>query len=143
MKSTKFASLGYCCAAIVATFIFTEGSIAQVTAPGFKSKPMIVAPITGVEGKEVAIIDVTIEVGGSSPRHTHPGDCYGAIVEGTVELVVDGKDPQQFTAGQSWNNPPGPVHSFKNVGDKPVRMINTLVVEKGKPRTVVEKPAGQ
>lgn len=118
-------------------------SFAQVTAPGFVSKPMQVSPISGVEDKEVAFINVSMEAGASSPRHTHPGDCYGAVIEGSVELVVEGQDAKRFDGGQAWHNPRGPAHYFKNVGDKPARLINTLIVNKGKPRTVVEKPAGK
>lgn len=114
-------------------------SFAQVSAPGFDAKPMQVSPISGIEDKEAAFINVSMAPGASSPRHTHPGDCYGAVVEGTVELVVDGAEPRRFTGGQAWHNPRGPVHYFRNVGDTPARLINTLIVDKGKPRTVVEK----
>lgn len=114
-------------------------SYAQVSAPGFEAKPMQVSPISGVEDKEVAFINVSMAHGASSPRHTHPGDCYGAVVEGTVELVVEGSEARRFAGGQAWHNPRGPVHYFKNVGDTPARLINTLIVDKGKPRTVVEK----
>jgi quercetin dioxygenase-like cupin family protein len=111
---------------------------AQVTAAGFVAKPMLVSPISGVEGKEIAMIDVSMEPGASSPHHTHPGDCYGAVIEGTVELVVEGHEPRRFSAGQAWHNPRGPVHYFKNVGESPARLVNTLVVDKGKPRTQVQ-----
>lgn len=114
-------------------------SFAQVSAPGFEAKPMQVSPISGVEDKEVAFINVSMAPGASSPRHTHPGDCYGAVLEGTVELVVDGSEARRFSGGQAWHNPRGPVHYFRNVGDTPARLINTLIVDKGKPRTVVEK----
>ena len=132
------AKISFVCAGM----LWAALSFAQVTAPGFVSKPMQVSPISGVEDKEVAFINVSMEPGASSPRHTHPGDCYGAVIEGSVELVVEGQDAKRFEAGQAWHNPRGPFHYFKNVGDKPARLINTLIVDKGKPRTVVEKPAG-
>jgi quercetin dioxygenase-like cupin family protein len=109
--------------------------LAQVTALGFIAKPLLVAPITGVQDQEIAILQVSLEPGGSSPRHTHPGDCYGSIVEGDVELFVDGHEPRRFAAGQAWHNPRGPAHYYKNVGKTPARLINTLIVDKGKPRT--------
>jgi hypothetical protein len=37
-------------------------------------------------------------------------------------------------------NPRGAIHELKNVGDTPVRVVNTLVVDKGKPRM---QPASQ
>ena len=122
---------------IIATLVSTAVN-AQITAKGFATKPMLVAPISGVEGKEIVLLDVAMDPGASSPRHTHPGDCYGAILEGTVELVVEGQDPRRFTAGQAWHNPRGPVHYFRNVGTSPARLQNTLVVDQGKPRTVTQ-----
>jgi len=122
---------------IIATLVSTAVN-AQITAKGFATKPMLVAPISGVEGKEFVLLDVAMDPGASSPRHTHPGDCYGAILEGTVELVVEGQDPRRFTAGQAWHNPRGPIHYFRNVGTSPARLQNTLVVDQGKPRTVTQ-----
>lgn len=124
---------------VAAVSAFSVASFAQVTAPGFMAKPMQVSPISGIENMEAAFINVAMEAGASSPRHTHPGDCYGAVIEGTVELVVEGQEAKRFVAGQAWHNPRGPVHYFKNVGDTPARLVNTLIVEKGKPRTVAEK----
>lgn len=122
---------------IIATLVSTAVN-AQITAKGFATKPMLVAPISGVEGKEIVLLDVAMDPGASSPRHTHPGDCYGAILEGTVELVVEGQDPRRFTTGQAWHNPRGPIHYFRNVGTSPARLQNTLVVDQGKPRTVTQ-----
>jgi quercetin dioxygenase-like cupin family protein len=110
--------------------------------PGFSSKPLLISPISGVEGKELVLIAVTLEPGASSPAHTHPGDCYGSVIEGTMELRVEGKEPKRLAAGDSYATLAGPVHQFTNVGDRPVRLLNTLVVEKGKPRTVTQ-PAAQ
>jgi quercetin dioxygenase-like cupin family protein len=126
-------------AAVTVLALCSATSLAQVSAPGFVAKPIQVSPISGVEDKEVAFISVTMEPGASSPRHTHPGDCYGAIIDGTVEFVVEGQDAKRFASGQAWHNPRGPVHYFKNVGDTPAKLVNTLIVDKGKPRTVVEK----
>lgn len=104
--------------------------------PGFASRPVLASPITGVDGRELVLIAVTLEPGASSPPHTHPGDCYGSVVEGTIELRVPGQAPRRFAAGEAYAHLGGLPHQFTNVGTTPVKMINTLVVEKGKPRTV-------
>ncbi len=111
--------------------------------PGFQSKPILSSPITGVEGKEVVLISVTLAPGASSPAHTHPGDCHVAVLEGTIELRVEGKEPRMVTGGEAYSNLAGPVHQFANIGDKPARLLNTLVVEKGKPRTVMQPAAAK
>lgn len=35
---------------------------------------------------------------------------------------------------EAWHNPRGAIHELRNAGDTPVRVVNTLVVDKGKPR---------
>ena len=140
MKTSKFDCAGILrTSLLLAISLFSAASFSQVSAPGFLAKPMQVSPISGVDGKEAVFINVTMEPGASSPRHTHPGDCYGAIIDGNVELFVEGQEVRRFSTGQAWHNPRGPVHYFKNVGDTPARLVNTLIVDKGKPRTVVEK----
>ncbi len=109
-----------------------------VSRPGFDSKPIYVAGVSGDEQKEVVMISVAIAPGASSPAHTHPGDCVGTVVDGQIELRALGKDARRVQAGEAFGNTRGTVHQFVNVGDKPVRMITTLVVDKGKPRTLMQ-----
>jgi quercetin dioxygenase-like cupin family protein len=45
--------------------------------------------------KEAAVLSITIAPGSSSGRHTHPGDCYGTVVEGTAGLRIDGREPRR------------------------------------------------
>jgi len=101
---------------------------------GFVAKPLILSTVERDESKEAAMLAITIAPGGSSGRHTHPGDCYGTVVEGTVELRVEGREPRRISAGEAWHNPRGVIHELRNVGDAPVRVVNTLLVDKGKPR---------
>lgn len=144
MKHVHSVGLITAASVLALAALFPVAAVAQAPAlapavpqtPGFTSKPVLISPITGVEGKELVLIAVTLEPGASSPAHIHPGDCYGYVIEGTIELRVDGKEPRRFSAAETYATHANPVHQFTNVGDKPVRMLNTLVVEKGKPRTV-------
>lgn len=111
---------------------------AGVSRPGFESKPILTSPISGDDQKEIVVISVAIAPGASSPVHTHPGDCVGTVVEGQIELRATGKDTRQVSAGTAFANPKGTVHQFVNTGDKPARLLTTLVVEKGKPRTIMQ-----
>jgi quercetin dioxygenase-like cupin family protein len=38
-----------------------------------------------------------------------------------------------MSAGESYANPRGTVHSFRNITDSQARLLNTLVVDKGVP----------
>jgi quercetin dioxygenase-like cupin family protein len=117
---------------VVVALLPAPGSHAQ--APAFTARPLLQSTVGGDESKEAAVLAITIAPGGSSGRHTHPGDCYGTVVEGTVELRVEGREPRRVSAGEAWHNPRGAIHELRNVGDSPVRVVNTLLVDKGKPR---------
>lgn len=119
-----------------------QGPMAPVVPQGggFSSKPVLISPITGVEGRELVLISATLAPGASSPHHNHPGDCFGSVIEGSIELRVEGKDPRVIQAGESYATLAGPVHQFVNVGTTSARLLNALVVEKGKPRTVTQPP---
>ncbi len=110
----------------------TVSSHAQMS--GFVAKPLLQSTVERDESKEAVMLAITIASAGSSGRHTHPGDCYGTVVEGTVELRVEGREPRRVSAGEAWHNPRGVIHELRNVGESPVRVVNTLVVDKGKPR---------
>jgi quercetin dioxygenase-like cupin family protein len=101
---------------------------------GFVARPMIQSTVESDASKEAAVLAIAIAPGGTSGRHTHPGDCYGTVVEGVVELRVEGREPRRVSAGEAWHNPRGAVHELRNVADAPARVVNTLVVDKGQPR---------
>lgn len=73
------------------------GAHAQMT--GFVAKPLLQSTVERDENKDAVLLGITIAPGGSSGRHTHPGDCYGTVVEGAVELRVEGRDPRRVSAG--------------------------------------------
>ena len=140
MVSIKSVAYSLGLLSFVAAATYTTASYGQtktegIKAKGFTSKPMVVGAITGVADKEIAIINVNIAPGASSPHHTHPGDCYGAVLEGTVEFVRGGEVMGIYSEGQAWVNPPGEVHYFRNIGDKPAHLVNSVIYEKGKKRT--------
>lgn len=141
--------IGRCSAILVLAAAFAGSVQAQSSAattvptPGFASRQVLVAPITGVEGKQVVLVAVTLEPGASSPPHQHPGDCYGSVLEGQIELRVQGQEPKRLSAGESYSTMASVPHQFSNVGDKPVRLLNTLVVDKGKPATTPASAPGR
>lgn len=113
----------------------TPAQQAAAPAPAlYASKPIIAAPVTGDDRKEMVLMAVSIQPAGAVPMHTHPGDCVGSVVEGAVELLVEGQPPRRVAPGEAYSNPRGTVHGFRNVGDTPARLLNSLVVDLGAPR---------
>ena len=70
-------------------------------------------------------------------RHTHPGAEAGYVLEGELELIIDGKPPVTIKAGESYQIPEGAVHDAK-AGDKPFKVLGVYVVKAGEP---LAKPA--
>lgn len=130
----RFRSIGTAVAAFLLVFATLTSFDSSAQEPGFVAKPILQSPLSGQDNLEVIIVAITIAPGSSNGRHTHHGDCYGTVIEGTVELRADGREPCQVSAGEAFHFPRGEIHQFRNVSDKPVRIVNTQVIDKGKPR---------
>lgn len=102
--------------------------------PSVTSKTIAVSPVTGDDKKELVVLAITLQPGATVAMHTHPGDCVGSIVEGAVELLVEGREPTTVPAGEGYSNLRGTVHGFRNVGSTQAKLVNSFVVEKGMPR---------
>ena len=86
-----------------------------------------------VPGREAVVARVEVAAGAHAGRHTHPGDEISYVLDGQVELLVDGQPPRTVKAGESFVVPAGVVHDASNTTTEPVRLVGVYVVEKGKP----------
>ena len=71
--------------------------------------------------------------GGAAGKHTHPGEELGYVVEGTLELLIEGQPARVVKAGEAFFVPAGVVHDGRNIGSGPAKVLATYIVEKGKP----------
>ncbi len=83
-------------------------------------------------GYETIEAKVEIPAGSLIARHTHFGVETAYVIEGTVELDVQGVGVKTYAAGEGFQIPTGVPHGGKG-GDKPATLIDVYVVEKGKP----------
>jgi quercetin dioxygenase-like cupin family protein len=86
-------------------------------------------------GMEGVMARVTIPPGATEGRHTHPGEVFAYVMQGTLTLAVEGKPTATLKAGDSFYIAPGVVHEGSNRGKEPVTLVGMFVVEKGKPMT--------
>jgi quercetin dioxygenase-like cupin family protein len=124
------------CAGLVIAVSATSlgASLAQSTAPPPKIKLVLKNEVvSSVPSKEAYMIDIEWGVGSTTGRHIHPGDEYAEIIEGELQLNVEGQPPKTVTVGESYHNLAGVVHETKNVSGKPARSIAVLIIDKGKP----------
>jgi quercetin dioxygenase-like cupin family protein len=89
----------------------------------------------GREGVEMLI---EIPAGTSTARHSHPGDDFGYVLEGTIVLQVDGNAPLTVKAGGTFFTARGHVHNARNIGSTTARVVDTYIIDKGQPVVIPE-----
>jgi len=85
------------------------------------------------QGYVTVLVEATIEAGVSVARHTHPGIESAYILEGGIELPVQGQPTRMLKTGDGFQIPPGTPHAGGKPGAAKTRVLITYVVEKGKP----------
>jgi quercetin dioxygenase-like cupin family protein len=71
---------------------------------------------------EYDLIDMYIAPGGGPPPHRHNFEEMFTILDGTVEYYFRGETYHAST-GDTVNIPANAPHNFKNISDKPARML--------------------
>ncbi|MBV1799419.1 cupin domain-containing protein [Siccirubricoccus sp. G192] len=129
LSRRSFAACAICAATgLVASRVDAQTQPAQT--PGASRR---IIQSTDLDEKHVAMLAVVeIPAGATVARHTHPGVESAYVLEGGVEISVQGQPDRQVRAGEGFQIPPGTPHSAKG-GDKPSKLSITYVVEKGKP----------
>jgi len=79
------------------------------------------------------IVEVEIEPGVLIARHKHPGIESAYILEGGLDLPIEGQPTRTVKAGDAFQIPPETPHAGGKNGDAKTRGLVTYVVEKGKP----------
>lgn len=100
--------------------------------PGLK-RTLLQKEDLSIPGREVTIARVEIAPGAYAGRHTHPGEEISYVLEGDLEILVEGRPPLKVKPGESFVIPNGAKHDAHNVGTTPVKLVGVYVVEKGKP----------
>ncbi len=114
----------------LAAFALTGIVIAQqagFTRTGLQTQDLSVPGRVAVQAR------AEFDPGVAAGRHTHPGEELGYVLEGQLELRIDGQPPRIVKAGEVFFVPAGLVHDGINTGSGKAKVLATYVVEKGKP----------
>lgn len=113
--------------------VFAQGGAAQpAPTPGVTRK--LLSRTDGlVPGYETLIMDVTVEAGETAARHKHPGIESTFVMEGTVDLPIEGQATRSYKVGEAWQIPPNTPHAGGPASKEKVRLLINYIVEKGKP----------
>ena len=92
-----------------------------------------------VPGREVVTAKAELPIGGSTGRHTHPGEEISYVLEGTLTVDVEGAPTRTLKAGDAFLVPAGKIHNGTATGGAKAVVIASYIVEKGKPLTAPAK----
>ena len=135
-----------CLTALLACGAFTAGARALAAQQGGQqpalTRTVLQQRALGVPGREGVLVLAVLAPGGTSVRHTHPGEEFGYVLEGTATFEIAGQPAQVLKPGDSFFIPPNMPHIAHNPGTTPLKLISTYIVETGKPlATPVPAPA--
>jgi quercetin dioxygenase-like cupin family protein len=107
---------------------------------GNKVTPLIKVDLSGVANKQVIANIYDVPAGAMVPRHFHHGDEFHLVLSGQWAAEVQGKPEHLMSAGDSQFVEREHWHGGKVVGDKPLRLLGLMIVDKDKPILEVVKP---
>lgn len=121
--------------AFVAGAVMGAGAVGMLMAQpsGFERRMLLTAPIAASGQYQASIGTATVPVGSSTPRHLHPGDEIGVVIDGEGLIEIDGSAPVRVLPGQAFHIPSGKPHLARSVGKVPAKVVSIWIVEKGKP----------
>jgi quercetin dioxygenase-like cupin family protein len=127
-RRPSFAAIAF---ALLAGVWGTQDSSAQAPA-GFKRVELQRHDLS-TPGREVVVARGEFQAGAMAPKHTHPGEEIGYVLEGELTVELEGKPPLKLKAGDTFFVPLGTVHSAKNAGKGQALVLSTYTVEKNQP----------
>ncbi len=88
--------------AIAASALVSAAALVSTTAlGGEKVTPVLKSDLQGLDGMEANIVLFEVDPGFQTERHIHPGHVFIYVMEGTIEIDLDGQDTIRASAGEA------------------------------------------
>ena len=129
-RTGLLVAVGFLAGVTVAT------AFGKAQAPGEIKRTILLTKPLAAQGYNGVIGRGEVPPGMAAPRHTHPGDELVVLLEGEVEVELDGALPVRVRAGEAMHVEAGRMHRPKSVGIVPAKFISVWIVEKDKPLTI-------
>ena len=111
----------------------------------FSSTPILQSGVTNAGGPitypatdsaEVTALRVDIGPGGETGRHMHLSPAFVYVLEGAIEVEIEGGGSHSYKAGDSFVEAINLWHNGKNRGSIPVKLLVVFTGVRGKPNLV-------
>lgn len=100
---------------------------------------LLKADVPGCPGREVAVWVTELAPGSRTPTHSHPGDVFGFVLQGSLghTIASPGGASNSYRTGQAWHELPGEAHWGSNPDPAhPARLVAFGILEKNKPISI-------
>jgi quercetin dioxygenase-like cupin family protein len=89
----------------------------------------------------LSVGEITIAPGASGSRHRHPGPTFVYVLEGAVEIELEGAPAKVYRAGETFYEDPHQLHISTKNGSKaePARILVYHLCHRGEPFTLPER----
>lgn len=105
--------------------------------------PLLSKELVGISRKEVTIVKVEYLPGGASLPHRHDANVLVYVLEGSLIMQAQGKDPVTLKPGDTFSETPTDIHvqSANASKTQAAKFIAIVIKDKGAPVTRPVAPA--
>jgi len=129
----------------VCGILVTAPAAAQVN---FKATPILQSGKAGdaqivypkTDSAEVTALVLDIGPGGETGRHMHPNPTFVYVLDGAIDVEMDGGATHSYKAGDSFLEVVNTWHNGKNHGTTPAKVLVVFAGARGKPNLVRPQP---
>ena len=95
--------------------------------------PLMLKDLADIPGKEVLMITVVYPPAGTDPVHRHDAHAFIYVLEGSIVMQVRGGKEVTLTAGQTFYEGPGDVHTVGRNASRtePAKFLVLLLKSEG------------
>lgn len=99
--------------------------------------PLLSKELVGIAGKEVTMVKVEYLPGGASLPHRHDANVLVYVLEGSLIMQAQGKDPVTLKPGDTFFETPTDIHlqSANASKTQPAKFIAVVIKDTGAPVT--------
>ena len=117
---------------LVSALVCIAGASAAQTT---KVTPLLSRDLTGIAGKEGAMMTVEYAPGASDPVHRHGAHVFVYVLEGSVVMQAKGAAPVTLRPGETFHEAPDDIHLVgRNASStEPAKFLAFFVKDKGAP----------
>lgn len=131
IRSRHAGAAGVLAAALLSCVPLSAASAGE---PG-RVTELMTRPLPNAPGQEVTMITVDYAPGATDPVHRHDASAFIYVLDGTIEMQMEGGDKVTLRAGETFYEEPRRVHAVgRNPSDtEPAKFVVFLVKDTGAP----------